>query len=61
MHSSMKYKHYRNNKIYTILDKCKIQINDEWVDAIIYTDGNLKFVRSEVEFKEKFIPVKEER
>lgn len=50
----MKYKHYRNNKIYTLLDKCKIQVNDKWVDAVIYTDGNLKFVRSEDEFYKKF-------
>lgn len=55
----MLFFHYRNKHTYIILDKCLIQVNDEWLDGIIYTDLNdnnivKKFVRTEEEFKEKF-------
>ena len=52
-----KYKHYKNNKEYTVLNYCKIQnTRGDWVDAILYKEvgGSLLFVRSEKEFIEKF-------
>lgn len=50
------YKHYKNQESYIIKDFCKIQENDVWVNAIIYTPKNEDklFVRSEKEFIEKF-------
>ncbi|NQY20516.1 MAG: DUF1653 domain-containing protein [Campylobacteraceae bacterium] len=50
------YKHYKNKESYIIKDFCKIQENDVWVNAIIYTPKNEDklFVRSEKEFIEKF-------
>ena len=53
------YKHYRNKKTYLVEDFCKIQVNGEWVDAVIYSDeADNKFVRSLSEFEEKFEEVK---
>lgn len=55
------YVHYRNHKAYC---KCHqetmIQINDEWVPAVLYyslEEPNKYFVRSKAEFDEKFIHV----
>lgn len=53
------FKHYKNDRPYMIVDKCKIQIDDNWVDAVGYTEFGQtidtgKFVRSEEEFREKF-------
>jgi len=53
-----KYKHYKNNKIYVVVDFCKIQVNSEWKKAILYKSENpyIKdlFCREYKEFKEKF-------
>jgi hypothetical protein len=49
------YTHYNNRKKYTIVDVCKIQESDIWVDAIIYeNEDHEKFVRSSLEFFVKF-------
>jgi hypothetical protein len=32
------YTHYKNNKPYRILNAGKMQINQEWVDCIVYQD-----------------------
>ncbi len=53
-----KYKHYKNNNYYIPLNSCKIQINDIWVDAVIYQEAHsfdkTHYVRSIDEFLEKF-------
>jgi len=50
------YRHYKNKKYYIIKGSCMIQINDEWVDAILYCweGGEKLFAREETEFFEKF-------
>lgn len=50
------YTHYKNQQDYIIKNFCKIQENDIWVEAVIYTpkDNNELFVRSKKEFQEKF-------
>ncbi|NQY95066.1 MAG: hypothetical protein HRT43_12945 [Campylobacteraceae bacterium] len=50
-----KYIHYKNGLSYMPIDKCKIQEDDIWVDAIIYkTQSQELFVRSKKEFIKKF-------
>jgi hypothetical protein len=60
------YQHYENHQYYKVIDWCKIQSNDEWVDAYIYVDADAhyhvakpKYVRSVAEFHQKFQPVLE--
>ncbi len=49
------YRHYKNNKIYILIDKCKIQVQDVWLDAVIYENlEGEKFCRSTAEFNAKF-------
>lgn len=50
------YKHYKNEQSYKVIDFCKIQENDIWVEAVLYKpiESNKLFVRSLNEFKEKF-------
>jgi len=58
----MLFKHYKNNKVYKVIDLCLIQIDNEWVDAVIYTaeeSEEPKFVRSTSEFLVKFIRVQQ--
>ena len=57
---NQKYTHYKNNQNYITLDFCKIQENDIWVKAVIYKPENEDslFVRSYIEFEEKFIKAK---
>ncbi len=55
----MLFFHYNNKHTYMVLDKCLIQVNDVWLEGIIYTDLTetehiKKFVRTEEEFKTKF-------
>ena len=51
--------HYKNFNPYEYIGPCKIQENDEWVEAVIYkeykslVDSGL-FVRTKKEFLEKF-------
>ena len=51
--------HYKNLKLYEYLGPCKIQENNEWIEAVIYkeykslVDSGL-FVRTKKEFLEKF-------
>jgi hypothetical protein len=49
------YKHYKNGEFYIPVEPCKIQMNDIWVEAVIYKDqsGN-KYVRPIEEFVVKF-------
>lgn len=52
------YTHYKNNLEYIIIDFCKIQENNEWVDGIIYKlkdSDNPAFVRTKKEFNKSFI------
>lgn len=58
------YQHYKNKQYYKIIDWCKIQSNDKWVDAYIYIDADkpyhvakYKYVRTIEEFHQKFKPV----
>lgn len=57
--------HYKNTKPYIVLGFCKIQENNNWIEAVLYTDLETykqaknsykidKFVRSLKEFKLKF-------
>ena len=57
--------HYKNTKPYIVLGFCKIQENNNWIEAVLYTDLETykqaknpykidKFVRSLKEFKSKF-------
>jgi len=50
------YRHYKNKKYYIIKGSCMIQIDDEWVDAILYRweGGEKLFARENTEFFEKF-------
>jgi len=52
------YKHYKNGNLYTVVDFCKIQVNDVWIDAVIYTDSRSKYVRDVKEFMGKFSKVR---
>jgi hypothetical protein len=49
------YKHYKNQKDYETIDYCKMQVNGEWLEAVIYksVDGDL-YVRALADFEEKF-------
>lgn len=51
------YKHYKNGKGYIVINYCKIQEGNDWVDAILYKEvgGSLLFVRSEDNFNKSFI------
>jgi len=50
------WRHYNNNKDYKVIDYCKVQINDEWVEGVVYCamDHDSKYVRPIDEFIEKF-------
>lgn len=50
------YRHYKNNKPYEIVDRCLIQENNEWIEAVIYKsyNGHGLFVRPVTEFFKKF-------
>lgn len=50
------YKHYKNKTNYIIISFCKIQENNNWIEAVIYTEvgGTELFVRSLKEFENKF-------
>ena len=61
------YRHHKGN-YYRVIDHCRIQLNDEWVDAYIYVDADkfrsvyaIKYVRSISEFHAKFSPVLDEQ
>jgi len=51
-----KYIHYNNKKSYLVTDKCLIQVDDEWKEAVLYKEefGSQLFCREEKEFLEKF-------
>lgn len=51
-----KYIHYNNSKSYLVTDKCMIQVDDEWKEAVLYKEefGNQLFCRELLEFLEKF-------
>lgn len=48
-----KFKH-KNGKTYTVTEECLLQDCGVWKDAVIYTDGELLFVRQLEEFNLKF-------
>lgn len=49
------YIHYNNKKTYTTLNFCKMQVNDIWLDSVLYTnDSNELFVREVSDFEKKF-------
>ncbi len=52
------YKHYKNGKDYETIDFCKMQTNNEWLEAVLYrgSDGNL-YVRELKDFADKFTKV----
>ena len=54
---NLTYTHYKNKQSYQIIDFCKIQENDIWIEAVIYKpiECNELFVRSKKEFDEKFL------
>ena len=61
------YRHHKGS-YYRIIDHCRIQLNDEWVDAYIYVDADkfrsvyaIKYVRPISEFHAKFSPVLDEQ
>ena len=61
------YRH-SNGNYYRIIDHCRIQINGEWTDAYIYVEADkfrsvyaVKYVRTIVEFHQKFTPVLDEQ
>jgi len=56
-YNNVKYKH-GNGRTYTVIDQCKIQVNDIWLSAVIYTDNDSnKYVRSLLDFIAKFTKV----
>ena len=50
----IKYQHYNNGKLYSFVSEALIQVNVEWVDAVIYSNGEKKFCRTKEEFDKKF-------
>jgi hypothetical protein len=50
------YRHYKNLKLYMIVNTCLIQEEGEWIQGILYKEvgGERLFVRSLVEFELKF-------
>ena len=51
------YKHYKNEKLYQLVGIVKMQIKNEWVEAILYHlhgDKKLQFVRPISDFLNKF-------
>ncbi len=51
------YKHYKNGELYQIIGIVKMQIKNEWVEAILYhshENKKLQFVRPVSEFLKKF-------
>ena len=57
-----KFRHYRNKKLYQLVDTCKIQENGIWIIGVIYCEvgGNMLFVRSLAEFNCKFEEIEDE-
>ena len=57
-------KHEKTGAVETIVDKCKIKINGEWVDGVIYegmdrhTGEPMVFVRELNDFNENFVECK---
>lgn len=55
-----KYRHYKNGKDYITVDFCKIQLNDVWVESVLYKNiDNSFFARTVEEFSQKFKKVSE--
>lgn len=48
---SMMIRHTGNNKIYRLTDKCKVQINGEWVDGYVYCNSSETYCRASTDFK----------
>ena len=61
------YRH-TNGNYNKIIDHCRIQLNDEWIDAYIYVEADksasvyaIKYVRPITEFHAKFTVVLDEK
>ena len=52
----MIYEHYKNKRSYIIVNKCLIQEDNSWVEAIIYREfnGEILFCRNLKDFNNKF-------
>ena len=50
------YTHYRKGGNYTILHYAEMQINDEWIESLVYKslDSGKIYVRSSEDFDNKF-------
>lgn len=51
------YTHYKKGNEYVIEQFCKIQVDDVWVEGVIYAQRFIydqKYVRTLEEFKQKF-------
>ena len=50
------FRHYKNNNVYVVTGKCKLQVDDVWVDGVLYTPFKSEeiFVRTLKEFLDKF-------
>lgn len=58
--SNHTYRHYRNGKDYVAISLCKMQQNNEWLQAVIYRpayDDGMVYVRELKDFLEKFTKV----
>ena len=55
------YYKYKGVEYLAVSTNAKIQENDEWIDAVIYTSAsNILFTRSAEEFNEKFAQIKQD-
>lgn len=51
------YRHIKTGDVYAVHDSCKIKIDDNWVEGIIYFNVNNTrelFVRTEQNFSDSF-------
>lgn len=39
-----------NKKIYTVIDNCKVEKNNSWVNAYVYVEGNENFPVSKIKY-----------
>jgi len=56
MLKEVKYRHYKNNKLYSITGVGLMQIDDAWIEAVIYRglECGGTYIRSEEDFNLKF-------
>ena len=50
-----KYTHNATGRLYLVIGKCKIKINNQWIDGILYFDAKDNYyVRTTEDFNSKF-------